>query len=105
MALTTQKPIIPAIIIGAEETHINLSKLKLSKFLRGTVLPLPLNILPLPAKWKIKFLEPIHLPYKPSAANRVDLVHEITAEIREKMQLAILEEWKKREYVYVKGLY
>lgn len=96
MALKTQCPIIPTVIIGAEETHINLSKLKLTKFLRGTVLPLPLNILPLPAKWRIKFLEPIYLPYKPSAAEDSELVHEIAQEIQEKMQTAIAEEIKKR---------
>ncbi|MCB0393033.1 MAG: acyltransferase family protein, partial [Bdellovibrionales bacterium] len=47
MALKTQSPIIPTIVLGAEETHINLKKLKFSRFLRGTVLPLPLNVIPL----------------------------------------------------------
>jgi 1-acyl-sn-glycerol-3-phosphate acyltransferase len=96
MALETQSPIVPTIIIGAEETHINLSKLKLTKFLRGTVLPLPLNILPLPAKWRIKFLEPVHLPYKPEAIHDNELVHEIAQEIEEIMQQALREELKKR---------
>ena len=71
-------------------------KLKLTKFLRGTVLPLPLNVLPLPAKWRIKFLEPIHLPYKPDAVNDTELVHEIAQEIEEIMQDALTEELKKR---------
>lgn len=105
MALETGAPILPVVIIGAEETHINLSKLKLSKFLRGTVLPLPLNIIPLPAKWKIKFLDPIYLPYKPSAAKNSELVHEIAMEIKEKMQLSIHNELRKRGFVYVKGIY
>lgn len=96
MALETQSPIVPAIIIGAEETHINLTKLKFTKFLRGTVIPLPLNILPLPAKWRIHFLEPIYLPYKASAVDDNDLVHEIANDIQEKMQAAIQKEIKKR---------
>ncbi|GIL16984.1 MAG: hypothetical protein BroJett040_07350 [Oligoflexia bacterium] len=96
MALTTQSPIVPAIVIGAEETHINLSQLKFTKFLKGTVLPLPLNVIPLPVKWKIKFLPPIHLPYKPDAVEDSELVHEIAQEIQEQMQEALTEEVMKR---------
>jgi 1-acyl-sn-glycerol-3-phosphate acyltransferase len=101
MALETQSPIIPALIIGAEETHINLSRLKFTKFLRGLVIPLPLNIIPLPAKWKILFLPPIYLPYKPEAATNNNLVHEIASEIQEKMQKALRNEIKKRKSVYL----
>lgn len=96
MAIETQTPIVPAVILGAEETHINLKKLKFTKFLKGSVIPLPLNILPLPAKWRIRFLEPITLPYKASAVDDAELVHEITQDIQEKMQAAIEEELQKR---------
>lgn len=96
MALKTQSPIIPTLVIGAEETHINLSQLKFTKFLRGTVLPIPLNILPLPVKWKIKFLPPIHLPYSENALDDQELVHEIAQEINEQMQEALSEELQKR---------
>jgi 1-acyl-sn-glycerol-3-phosphate acyltransferase len=100
MALMTQSPIVPVLIIGAEETHINLRKLKFTKYLIGSVLPLPLNIIPLPAKWKIKFLEPIHLPYKPDAVNDTELVHEIADEIRDTMQTALNKELSQRKSVY-----
>lgn len=100
MALETQTPIVPTIVIGAEETNINLKKLEFSKFLRGVVLPLPLNFLPLPAKWKIKFLEPVKLPYKPEASNDKELVYEIANDIRGKMQAAISEELHKRDSIY-----
>lgn len=96
MALTTQSPIVPALVIGAEESNINLSQLKFTKFLRGAVLPLPLNVIPLPVKWKIKFLPAIHLPYKPSAADDRELVMEIAADIQEQMQDALSEEILKR---------
>ncbi len=100
MALATQTPIIPTIIIGAEETHINLRQLKFAKYLIGSVLPLPLNIIPLPAKWKIRFLEPIYLPYKPSAVNDPELVHEIAQDIQERMQKAISTELNKRGTIF-----
>jgi 1-acyl-sn-glycerol-3-phosphate acyltransferase len=96
MALTRQCPIVPVLILGAEETHINLARLKFTKYLRGVVLPLPLNVIPLPAKWKIKILEPIYLPYQASAADDSELVHEITLDIREQMQVALSEEAGKR---------
>jgi len=100
MALEKQCPIVPVLIIGAEETHINLAQLRLTKFLRGAVIPLPLNVLPLPAKWTIKFLPPIHLPYKPEARHDRELVREIADEIRESMQKALSEEVKRRDSIF-----
>ena len=101
MAIQTGAPIIPTMIIGAEETHINLSQLKLTKFLRGVVLPLPLNIIPLPSRWTIKFLKPIDLPYKPSSADDSELVHEICEEIREQIQDEIEKALRARKKVYL----
>lgn len=101
MAMVTGAPIIPTIVIGAEETHINLAQLKLTKYLRGQIIPLPLNILPLPAKWKIKFLEPIHLVgYTEEDTHNHDLVHSIATDIQAKMQAAINEELKTRKWIY-----
>lgn len=100
MALESQTPIIPAFIIGAEESSINLSQLKFTKFLKGTVIPLPLNIIPLPAKWKIVFLPPMYLPYKASAASDSELVHEIAQDIQERIQKALNEEIKKRTSIF-----
>lgn len=101
MALANGAPIVPALIIGAEETHVNLSRLKLTKFLRGVILPLPLNIIPLPSKWRIIFMEPIELPYKKSAADDSELVRELAEEIQEKMQKRLKEELKKRDSVFL----
>lgn len=92
MALTTQAPIIPTLVIGAEESNINLSQLKFTKFLKGVVLPLPLNIIPLPVRWKVKFLPPIYLPYSSRSLDDRNLLHEITEEIQERMQEELREE-------------
>ncbi|MDZ4676707.1 MAG: lysophospholipid acyltransferase family protein [Oligoflexia bacterium] len=102
MAIMTKSPIIPTLVIGAEETHINLSQLKFTKYLIGTVLPLPLNIIPLPAKWKIKFLEPITLDYPISAAEDRALVHKISQQVRERIQFQIDLELKSRSYIYLR---
>ncbi|HEX4924764.1 MAG TPA: lysophospholipid acyltransferase family protein [Bdellovibrionales bacterium] len=99
MALQTQAPIIPTLIIGAEETHINLRQLKFTKYLIGSVLPLPLNVIPLPVKWHIHFLEPIYFPYKPQAANDPELVRELASDVRERMQKTLNKELAKRSYL------
>jgi 1-acyl-sn-glycerol-3-phosphate acyltransferase len=105
MALATKAPIVPVLIIGAEETHINLRKLKFTKYLFGSVFPLPLNVIPLPAKWKIKFLEPIELPFHEDAINDNELVHEIAADIQEKMQVELSKELANRKYIFSDKIY
>ena len=100
MAIQRQCPIIPTLIIGAEETHINLAQLKFTKYLRGTILPLPLNIIPLPARWKFVFLPPIELPYQPSAADDRELVSEIASELRETMQTALNQHLSQRTSIF-----
>jgi 1-acyl-sn-glycerol-3-phosphate acyltransferase len=101
MALATGSPIVPTLILGAEETHVNLSRLKLTRFLRGVVIPLPLNLIPLPSKWKIIFLEPIFLPYDKESADDRELVREIADDIRDKMQDRLNAELKKRDSVFI----
>ena len=100
MALMRQCPIVPTIVLGAEETHINLAQINLSRLLPGVVLPLPLNVIPLPAKWRIRFLPPIHLPYQESAAEDRELVEELAQDIREQMQAAISDEVSKRGSIF-----
>lgn len=105
MALTTQSPIVPCLIFGAEEANINLRQLKIAKYLLGSVLPLPLNVVPFPSKWKIKFLPPIDLPFAPDAVNDTELVHDIANDIKDKMQEEINKELAQRKFVYMKNLY
>ena len=100
MAIEKKCPIVPTLILGAEETHINLAKLKFSKYLRGTVLPLPLNILPLPAKWHIIFMKPQFLPYTIDHLDDEELIRELCDNIREQMQQRLSLEVNKRKNLY-----
>lgn len=99
-AIETKTPIIPTLIIGAEESQLNLTRLELPFFLKKLIIPLPLNYLPLPSKWRIKFLPPIYLPYHPDAAHNNDLIHELTSEIQEKIQIALTAEVQSRKSAY-----
>ncbi len=101
MAMATQSPIVPTVVIGAEETNINLSTISVSKLLRGTVIPIPLNVIPLPAKWKIIFMPPIEMKqYKKKDAGDSELVHKISEDIKKMIQAKIDEEIDKREWIY-----
>jgi len=94
LSIESQAQIIPTIVLGAEETHINLRKLKFTKFLHGLVLPLPLNVIPLPAKWKIIFKKPVSLPYEPEKIKDSELMRDLAFDIQEKMQKRINDEIK-----------
>jgi 1-acyl-sn-glycerol-3-phosphate acyltransferase len=100
-AIEAQMPIIPTLIIGAEESQINLKRLELPFLLKKLMLPLPINLIPLPSRWKIVFLPPIYLPYHPNAALDNDLVHEITSDIQDKMQIALNFRIQNRKSIYL----
>lgn len=96
MALEKQVPIIPTLVLGAEESSINLAKLQLGWLAKSAVLPLPLNLIPFPAKWSIHFLQPIRLPFDSSRKDDRELVNELASEIQESMQSTLTELVKNR---------
>ncbi len=95
MAVETGAPIVPVLILGAEESNINLGQLKV---FRQTI-PLPLNYFPFPAKWKIKFLPPVQIP-KLLALEEDHQVEEYTSGIRAQMQTELHNELSQRKYIY-----
>lgn len=99
MSLQTRTPIVPVLIIGAEETHINVGQISIL----GQLLPLPLNSFPLPAKWKIRFLEPIHLDEEFRETVTPTRLTETAAKIRAHMQENLGEELSRRKYIYFKS--
>lgn len=101
LALKTGAPIVPAVVIGAEETHITLSQIRWAKQILGIIIPVPLNVIPLPAKWTIKFLEPIHLGKDPEKADDIEEVTRLSRRIRHKLQREIHSELKKRAHVFL----
>lgn len=101
MAILTRTPIVPCVILGAEETHINLATLRLSKYLGNLILPLPLNVLPLPAKWKIRFLPAIDLSvYRAEDTHDREKMEELASGIQRRIQRELLSALEGREFVY-----
>jgi 1-acyl-sn-glycerol-3-phosphate acyltransferase len=101
LSLEAKVPIIPALVIGAEESNLNFGNIDLSRFVKGLRIPLPFNILPLPSKWKVIFLEPIHLYDSDSVqSSNFDSVSRASNKIKTQMQARLKKEVAKREYVY-----
>ncbi len=100
MALTSQAPIVPSLVVGAEESQINLAQLRLPVGLKSFLLPLPLTLLPLPAKWTIHFFPPVELPYPPEAAENPELVRELSEDLHDQMQSLLNKVVQKRGGVF-----
>jgi len=103
MALSTKTPIVPAYVIGAEESHINLAEINFGKVFGGLKVPLPLNMAPLPSKWRICFLEPIHLheTYSQEIVSQRDELKKIAEKFRQDLQVKINEDLKKRKFIFL----
>ncbi|MCC6274965.1 MAG: 1-acyl-sn-glycerol-3-phosphate acyltransferase [Leptospiraceae bacterium] len=97
LAIMTHTPVVPVVILGAEENYINLGTVDWFEKWIGARVPIPLNLLPLPSKWKIKFLKPISF----SKYNRTDVKNEkflleVTHNIRFRIQATIHKELVKK---------
>ncbi len=105
LAITTQAPIVPCLIIGAEDSYFSLGSINLTRFIKGLHLPIPLNLVPLPAKWKIVFLEPILLKNYVKNFDQIDVndhdkILKLTKKIQSRMQRSLNLELRKRKYTY-----
>jgi 1-acyl-sn-glycerol-3-phosphate acyltransferase len=101
MALLSRRPIVPCIVIGAEETHLNFGNVDMSFLCRGLRMPLPANLLPLPAKWKVKFLPPVDLStLDPSAAEDRPRLRNLADAFHDRMQRELNTELGRRHGIY-----
>ncbi|MCM2323667.1 MAG: 1-acyl-sn-glycerol-3-phosphate acyltransferase [Oligoflexia bacterium] len=101
MAIAARSPIIPCLIIGAEETHLNLASLKLTEKDQPLRIPLPLNLIPLPAKWKIVFLPPIAAEsWSAGLADNPEALEREARRFRARIQRELRARVRERKYVY-----
>ncbi|GHG76709.1 lysophospholipid acyltransferase family protein [Comamonas sp. JC664] len=101
LALRTGAPIVPVAIVGAEETSPLLGRIPAS-FLGLPYVPLtPLGPLPLPAKWSIRFGEPIGVEdLPPEAADDLGEVQRLTERTRESIQSMLQSLLRERRSVF-----
>lgn len=106
LAIRTNTPIVPVATIGGHDTLFVLSEgrwlaklLKLKKYLRSEVAPItlsfplgialhvtPLQHIPLPAKIRTEFLEPVRFDGDPALADDPDYVHQKYLEVEARIQ-------------------
>jgi 1-acyl-sn-glycerol-3-phosphate acyltransferase len=96
MALSTQTPILPVAVVGAEETYISIAKSPTLARLSGVpffpITPTfpwlgPLGLVPLPTKWYVDFGEPIPADeYGPDAASDLMLIARLRDQVRDNVQ-------------------
>lgn len=110
LAIRTRAPIVPVTILGNEDTNPMLADSGwLSKLLGVPYVPItptfpllgPLGLLPLPAKWRIFFGEPIpvdHLP--PEAADDELLVGRLNEKLRATIQDTLDRALRERRSVF-----
>jgi 1-acyl-sn-glycerol-3-phosphate acyltransferase len=99
-ALRSGVPIVPIAVVGAEEAMPIFAHVPALQRLTGLIY-FPINhafphfgaaagLMYLPAKFKLRFLEPIHLDdYGPEDANDLELVQSLGEQIRERIQRSV----------------
>ncbi len=101
MAIMQKAPVIPAVVIGAEESHLNLAKFDEFRDIIKLPIPFVLNLIPFPVKWKIKFLKPIDFSkYSKNDIKNEKFVREINQNIRYRIQHEINKELKHRQIIF-----
>jgi 1-acyl-sn-glycerol-3-phosphate acyltransferase len=111
IALRAGAPIVPVAVVGSEEIYPKLGDVPpLARLIGAPFFPVtptfpwlgPLGIVPLPSKWRIEFCDPIDTAhYGPEAATDRGLVLELTEQVRETVQQALLTNLVRRGPAFV----
>jgi 1-acyl-sn-glycerol-3-phosphate acyltransferase len=95
-------PIVPVAIVGGEETHPALTRLEFTKELLGVGLPVPATLFPLPVRWRIEVLDPIHPDEHMTADSAdADVVEELRGEVEDLMQREVRRVLEERGHPFV----
>jgi len=110
MALRNGAPILPFVTVGSAEIYPILKRVDWKWFKRYTewpFLPITPAPFPLPSKWHTRFLPAMHVEqqYPPEAADDAKLVHQISLEVRQRMQAAIDEMLLRRTSIFTGSIF
>lgn len=111
IALRAGAPIVPVAVVGSEEIYPKLGESRtLARAVGAPFFPLtplfpwlgPLGAIPLPSRWRIEFCAPIETAsYGPEGADDRGLVLELSEQVRQTIQRAVLENVVKRGGTFV----
>jgi 1-acyl-sn-glycerol-3-phosphate acyltransferase len=101
LALATGAPIVPVAVVGSEEIYPKLGESRtLGRAVGAPFLPItptfpwlgPLGLIPLPARWRIEFCEPIDVSgHSPDDAEDRRVVFDLSERVRETIQDRLYE--------------
>jgi len=109
LALRTGVPIVPAAIVGGEETYPLLWRTGwFADWLGVPFLPVtpffpllgPIGLVPLPVRWRIAFGAPMRLDLPPAAADDTAVVSRINEQVRSAVQALLAELLGRRRGVF-----
>ncbi|HEX5759994.1 MAG TPA: 1-acyl-sn-glycerol-3-phosphate acyltransferase, partial [Thermoanaerobaculia bacterium] len=109
MALRHGAPIVPFVTVGSAEIYPILGRVDgawVRRALEWPYFPIcpnfPLPGPPLPSKWHTRFLAPLEVGrrYPPEAAEDLEVVHEISREVRGRLEEAMHEMLRRRRHVF-----
>jgi 1-acyl-sn-glycerol-3-phosphate acyltransferase len=111
IALRAGAPIVPVAVVGSEEIYPKIGDVApLARLIGAPFFPVtptfpwlgPLGVVPLPSKWRIEFCEPIATAHHgPDAANDRGLVLELTDQVRQTVQDALLRNLVARGQAFI----
>src|SRR5260370_30459095 len=114
MALRTRAPIVPFVTMGSAEIFPILAKIEWSWWKRCSEWPFipitptfPLLPIPLPSKWHMLFLEPMHIQrqYPPEAADDDRIVKSIGRQLRCKIEEAMVWMRGRRRAIFFRSIF
>jgi len=101
LALRAGVPIVPVAIVGSEETSPLLARLPGSVFGLGYVPLTPAGPFPLPARWMVRFGEPLETEHLgPEDADNLPVVQRLTERTRETIQGMRQALWRERPAMF-----
>ena len=102
VALATEVPIVPALIVGGEDASPSLGRWHAMESFVQFPVPIPLNLLPLPAKWRIAFLPPIDpARYLDRESPDEDVAEMLSQDLQAQMQKELDEQVAKRGHAFL----
>ena len=96
VAIARRSPIVPVAILGGEECLPVAWTVKMLEPLVGSIVGMPLSVIPLPTRWKLVFHEPIDLGAPREAAMDQGYCAEVARHVQGVVQRTLDEEASRR---------
>lgn len=102
VALASLAPVVPVSIVGGEDASPTIGRLTPLEDILDVPIPLPLSLLPLPAKWRLHVNEPVDPhDYLDRDSPDEDIAEIMAADVREILQRDVRRQLDERGHAFV----